>query len=160
VKLRLSISLLTFFLCLFFSPSVLAAGFQLKSVGGLNTEGATLSHLWYSNSSVTFTGTALGNATVTATIDGTTNTATADASGNWSYSTTLAEGDHQISFSSDGSTISFTLTIGQPPADIGSLPTATTPTAGNATPTIIFLSSGGLLILSFLFLSRKRILRS
>lgn len=159
MRFRLPV-LLSLLILLFFLPQPLySAGFQLKTVGGLDVEGATFTQLWYSNGNVAFTGIALENASVTATIDDTSETVTADSSGNWSYATTLADGDHQVSFTSDGSTVSFTLTIGEVPADIGSLPTATTPAVGTVTPTLIFLFSGIFLISSALFLFKKNLLR-
>ncbi len=109
MKRNLLILLLTFLLILIFPQSLFAAGFQLKTVGGLNVDGVTYDQLWYTNTNVTFTGTALQNATVTATINSASGTAVADAAGNWSYSATLNQGDNTVSFESGGSTISFTL---------------------------------------------------
>lgn len=160
VKFRLPFFLSLLILSLFFlSSSILASGFQLKTVGALNVDGVTLNHIWYSNGNVTFSGIALGNAQVTAVIDGASATTTADSSGNWSYSTTLSDGDHQIGFTCNGSTISFTLTIGTPPADIGGLPTAATPTVGIVTPTIIILSLGLIFIFSPFLLRKTFVLR-
>ena len=146
---------LTFFLI--FPQSLFAAGFQLKTVGSLDVEGVTYTQLWYSSGNVTFTGTALENAQVTATIDGTSETVTADASGNWSYTTSLADGDHQVSFTSNESTLAFTLTIGAVPEDVGSLPAAETPTVGLISPTIILLFAGILIIASVVFFSKKNL---
>lgn len=141
-----------------FSSTVFASGFQLKTVGALNVDGVTYKHLWYTNGQLTFAGIALANAQVTATIDGSTSTVTANSSGNWSHATTLSDGDHQVSFTSNGSTIAFTLTIGEEiPEGVGGLPTAETPTVGMITPTIITLFSGILLVISPLLL-RKRLL--
>lgn len=125
----------------------------------MSVDGVTYDHLWYSSGSVTFTGIALASAEVTATIDSASETATADTTGNWSYSTTLADGDHVVSFTSNESTISFTLTIGEVPADVGSLPTAETPTAGVVTPTIILGSLGLALVFFPLLLRRIRKIR-
>lgn len=126
--------------------TVLASGFQLKTVGALDVDGVTYKHLWYTNgNNLLFTGVALQNTQVTATIDGASNTTTADSSGSWSYSKTLTGGDHQISFSSGGSSVSFTLTIGEVPANIGSLSKVESPTVGTITPTIALLSFGVLL---------------
>lgn len=140
---RLLLNTLLFLIVFFLFPQpVLASGFQVKTVGALNVEGITYKQLWYSNGNLTFSGIALQNAQVTAAIDGTGQTVNADSSGNWSFSTTLAGGDHQISFSSGGSTVAFTLTIGEIPADIGSLPTATTPAVGTTAPTFLLLFLG------------------
>ena len=148
--------LLTLFLLFIFPQSLLAAGFQLKTVGSMSVEGATYNQLWYSSTNVTFTGTALANATVTATINGASSTITADASGNWSHSATLNEGDNTVSFESDGSTVSFTLTIGALPEGVGGLPEAATPTAGIVTPTLaLFLMGGSLLLLGLFFFGKS-----
>lgn len=159
MRFRLPILLFLLTLFLFFPHPLFAAGFQLKTVGTLNVEGVTLTQLWYSNGNVTFTGTALENASVTTTIDGTSETVTADASGNWSYSTSLSEGDHQVSFTSDESSTSFTLTIGESSADIGSLPTTATP-AGTVEPTIAILFLGTALIASGIFFLKKDFLKA
>ena len=151
-----SIILVLFFI---FPLSIFASGFQLKTVGALNVDGVTYDQLWYSSESVTFTGTSLENAQITATIDGASETTTADASGSWSYSTTLSAGDHQISFTSQESTISFTLTIGDVPADVGGLSTTETPTVGTAIPTIISIALGMSLII-FPFILKKATIKS
>ena len=138
-RLPIFFSLLILFL-LAFPSIILASGFQLKTVGALNVDGVSYKHLWYTNSQLTFTGITLANAQITATIDGSTSTVTANSSGNWSFAATLSGGDHQVSFTSNGSTIAFTLTIGKEiPAGVGGLPTAETPTVGTVTPTIITL---------------------
>lgn len=160
MRLRLPILLSLLILFLFFPQPLYSAGFQLKTVGALNVEGATYTQLWYSNGSITFTGIALENAEVTATIDGASETVTADASGNWSYTASLADGDHQISFTSNESTISFILTIGEVPETVGSLPTAETPTVGIISPTLGLLLLGGVLILSAVCLSKRSFLRA
>ena len=154
--MRFRLPILLSLLILFLIPSSLyAAGFQLKTVGGLNVDGVTYDHLWYTNTNVTFTGTALQNATVTATISGASGTTIADAAGNWSYTATLNQGDNTVSFESGGSTISFTLTIGEVPVNVGSLPTAETPTVGIITPTIASLFLGILFVSTPLFLRKK-----
>lgn len=152
---RLLLNTLLFLIVFFLFPQpVLASGFQVKTVGALNIEGVTYKQLWYTNGNLTFTGIALQNAQVTAAIDGDNQTVNADSLGNWSFSTILAGGDHQISFSSGGSAVAFTLTIGEAPADIGSLPTAATPAVGTVTPTFLLLFWGMVLTLSPVFLKK------
>lgn len=165
VSVKNSLSRLTFsisisFLVLFISPLYLpslvsASGFTVRKVGSLNVDGLVYSHLWYTNGNVAITGGTLPNNSVTATVDGAASTVTADASGNWSYTTTLAAGDHAMSFSSISSTVSFTLTIGALPEGVGGLPTATAPTVGNAMPTIVLIALGG----TFIILPLLRLLR-
>jgi hypothetical protein len=128
---------------------VTAGTFSLKTVGSLNVDGIPYNHLWYTNGGVTFTGTSLENAQITATVDGAASTVTADASGNWSYGASLADGDHDINFTADGSSISFVLTIGQDiPENVGALSPPETPTAGIISPTIAILLGGFVLILT------------
>lgn len=143
-----------------FPQSLFAAGFQLKTVGGLNVDGVTYDQLWYTNTNITFTGTALQNATVTATINSASGTAVADAAGNWSYTATLNQGDNTVSFESGGSTISFTLSIGEVPANVGGLTAAQTPTVGTTTPTLVLIFLGILSLSSAVFLLRKNFLKA
>lgn len=163
MRLRLPIVLFLLILIFFlfaFPLKALASGFQLKTVGALNVDGVTYSHLWYTNGNVVFTGLALANAQVTATIDGASTTVTADASGNWSYSTTLSDGGHDVGFTSNESTVAFTLTIGQNvPEGIGGLPEAETPTVGIVTPTIALLFAGISLVFPPLLLRKKVVSR-
>ncbi len=159
--MRFRLAILSFLLIFLLLPKPLfSAGFQLKTVGALNVEGTTYKHLWYTNNRVTFTGTALQNATVVATINGTSETITADSSGNWSYTANLNQGDNSVSFESDGGTISFTLTIGEVPENVGPIPQAETPTVGIITPTMTFLFLGVLLISSGYFFYKKSLIKS
>lgn len=132
------------------SRSVLASGFHLSKIGSVDTGGQQISHWWYSSPNIVFHGEALPGANIDADIDGTVQQIAADSSGNWDYqpSTTLAGGDHQITFTSDGSTIKFTLTIGNENVNweaVGSGSAATMPTVGTSWPTIM-MGLGGLLI--------------
>ena len=147
--------------CLFglSTNKVLASGFNLKSIGSVNTSGRQISHWWYSSSNPTFVGEAPSGSTVIINVDGSETSVTADGSNNWSYSTgSLSNGDHSVSISNNGSTISFTLTAGAENvnwdtvnADAG---TTTLPTVGIVIPTMIFSGTGaGLVILA------KRILK-
>ncbi len=100
-------------LFLFSGNKVMAGGFNLKSIGGVNTSGRQLSQWWYTGSSPVLLGDAAAGASVEIDIDGEKGTAVADESGNWSYSSpALTDGDHQVVLTSSGSNISFTLTTG------------------------------------------------
>lgn len=156
MKLRLPVFLIILTLVFLVFPLVIiASGFQLKTIGSLNVDGVTISQIWYTNgSNLSFTGIALENTDVTANIDGVTATVTADASGNWSYTTSLTDSDHAVSFTSNDSTIAFTLTIGEVASEAGALPSAETPTVGIMTPTIILLCLGSLLVGSPFFLKK------
>lgn len=158
MKLRLSILMLLAVFVL--AVPVFASGFQLTSIGSLSVEGTQLSHYWYSSEGVTFSGVTSAGTEVTADIDGVTGNAGVGAEGNWSYSTTLAEGDHNVSFASNGSTISFVLTIGSMPESTGSgsgIPTTTTPTVGTMGPTLLLLVGGGVAVMAGLFFRRRMI---
>ncbi len=126
---------------------VFAGGFNLKSIGSVNTSGQQISHWWYTRSNPTFVGEALAGSGVTISIDGSETSVTADGSGSWSYTSgTLTSGDHSISMASNGSTINFTLTIGSENVNwdaVNSGASETLPAAGTVLPTIL-LSVGGL----------------
>ena len=149
---------LTFFIFkIIFISSVLASGFQLKTIGALDVDGVTTNHIWYTNGNITFTGIAIPNSEIEVSVDGTIQKINADSSGNWIFRASLAEGDHNLVFTSGGSSISKTLTVGNVPENIGSLPKASTPTVGNIYPTMILLLLGGgfFLPLPFLFLKKS-----
>lgn len=144
-----------FFLAVILSigtKSVLAAGFNLKSIGSVDTSGRQISHWWYSGSNAVMNGEAPSGSTVTITVDGSESTVTADSENNWSYSTgSLSDGDHTVTIANNGSTISFTLTTGAANvnweavnADAG---TTTLPTVGVVFPTILLSSTGAGLML-------------
>lgn len=134
---------------IFFSPNVLASGFQLKSIGALDMDGVTVDHIWYSNGTTSITGIAEAYSDVKVKVDsGAEETVSASSDGTWIYHANLAEGDHTLSFTnSGGSLISKTLTIGNIPADIGALPKAETPTVGNIGPTMVLVLMGLVLAL-------------
>lgn len=134
-------------ICFTFSKDAFAGGFNLKSIGQVDTSGRQISQWWYSGSQPVFVGEATPGASVSITIDGTEGTAIADESGNWSYAAAaLSDGDHQVMLASSGSTISFTLTTGVSNvnwdavnSDAG---TSTLPTAGIIWPGLLLLMTG------------------
>ena len=137
----------------------LASGFNLKSIGSVSTDGQQISHWWYTASSPTLVGEAPAGSTVTISVDGTETSVTADSNNAWSYNTgALSGGDHSVSIVNNGSTISFTLTIGGENIDweaVNSGTSETLPTVGIIMPTLL-LSSGGLgLLLGAKKLSKK-----
>ena len=110
---KISFILLVWGLFLFFGGKVVASGFNLKSIGEVDTSGKQISQWWYSGSTPIFRGEAEVGTVVEIDIDGEKGTAIVDESGNWSYSaSTLNEGNHQVLLSSSESNISFTLTTG------------------------------------------------
>ena len=126
----------------------MASGFHISSIGGVSTGGQQLSHWWISRLRPVFEGEATPGAEITVTIDSNTIMIYADSSGDWQYQpeTDLAAGDHQVSFASSGSTVSFTLTLGTDNVDwnmVGSGATETLPTVGFFLPTLALLGGGG-----------------
>lgn len=148
---------LVFFIMLFglVKSNVLASGFNIKSIGAVNTSGLQLSHWWYTNSNPTIVGEAPSGSSVSISIDGTETTVTADESNNWSYTTGgLSDGDHSIAVSNNGSTISFTLTTGANNVNwdaVAKTPSQTLPTVGIILPTVLLSASG----FGFLFAAKK-----
>jgi hypothetical protein len=161
MKFLLSLTTLIFASFLFFPSAAAAAGLTLSSVGNYNPPADVPSQIWYTNTTITFTGTATAGSTVTATIDGVSEAAAVDSAGNWSYTKTFTAEDHQVTLASDSETISFTLTAGQTvPSDYSGSTASGTPTAGFVSPTLIFAISGTLLAVIGLVLTRKSLLKS
>jgi len=141
LKILLVISLI------FIPVKAFAAGFTLTYIGAIATAGQTYNHWWYTVTNPTLKGTADPSAIVTVTIDSTAAEVTADTTGNWSYPTTLASGDHQISLASSGSTYTFTLTIGLTvPANIASQSGTTAPNTGYNVGTLFMIAGSALAI--------------
>ena len=143
---RLCCLFLMFGLFVFSTKAILASGFNLQSIGQVDTSGRQISHWWYSGSTPIMIGQAAAASEVIISIDGTENKVTADASGSWTYNPgSLADGDHTIVLTNSGSTISFTLTLGAENVDytaIGSGSGETLPTAGTSLPTIVLITTG------------------
>ena len=134
-----------------FVKTTFAGGFNLKSIGQVNTSGQQISHWWYVGLNPTITGEAVAGSAVTVSVDGVETSVTADEAGNWTYNPgTLSAGDHKIILTNSGSTISFTLTLGAENVDwgaVGSGSAETLPAAGVALPTVLLMSSGALFFL-------------
>ena len=152
-------SLLLVLVLLFTSRSVaLAAGFSLTYIGALTTNGASYNHWWYTVASPTLKGTAVPSTAVVVTIDSTSTTVTSDASGNWTAPTTMANGDHQVSLVSEGSTISFTLTIGSTMPGNSATPSGNTaPATGSGTQTMLMALGSIIVVASGLYLLKTKI---
>lgn len=149
---RLLVLLCFLGLAIVFNGKVLASGFNLKSIGPVNTDGRQISHWWYSGTNVVFNGEAPAGSTVTVSVDGDEGTAVSDSNNNWSYAAgALAGGDHTVVISNNGSTINFTLTTGAENVNweaVNAEAGATTlPTVGVIMPTVVLSTLGsGLLI--------------
>lgn len=136
--------------------SAWAAGFNLKSIGNVDTGGVQISHWWYTANQPTLRGEATPGATVTVTIDGVALEVTADSSGDWVFTpvTALGGGDHSVVIVSSGSEIKFTLTIGSENVDWAAVEAGggeTLPAVGVTWPTIMLAILG----LSSLVISRR-----
>lgn len=138
---------------------VLASGFNLQSISSVNTSGRQISHWWYTGTNPTFSGEAPAGTEVAILVDGSESRVTADGSSNWNYSAgSLASGDHSVSISNNGSTISFTLTIGTENVDweaVNQGTSETLPTVGIVMPTILLSSTGLGLVLGAKRLAKK-----
>lgn len=92
---------------------VAAATLTLQNIGVSSVGGRRISSWTYMGSNPTFSGTADPSAQVTVTIADAAGTATADASGAWSYkpTTLTAEGTYPVVITSGDQTLQFTLGI-------------------------------------------------
>lgn len=136
------------------TTKILASGFNLKSIGSVDTSGRQISHWWYAGAVPVFTGEAPSGSTVTISIDGSDGSVTAGDSNDWSYSPgSLADGDHKVSISNNGAEINFTLTMGAENVNWDAVNSesgkSTLPTVGVVFPTTLLSSVGlGLVFLA------------
>ena len=114
----------------------------VSQVGGATFVQGT-KQFWVTGTKPTFSGITTVGATVSGTVGTETIAATADASGNWSWTpaTDLA-GDNAVTITSGATTASFTLTIGALPAGIATASADTLAPAGTITPTFLILTFG------------------
>ena len=119
----------------------------VSQIGGATfIQGA--SQFWVTSSKPTFSGVTSANASVSGTVGSQVVSATADSSGNWSWTpTTDLSGDNPVTITSGSTTVSFTLTIGQVPANIATAGGTTLAPAGTTLPVVIFLVGGISLLL-------------
>lgn len=148
---KLEFILILIFMSLTTTTRVWAGGFNLKSIGSVDTSGRQISHWWYTGSVAIMKGEAAAGGTVNVSIDGEEATTIADGDGNWTYVPPgLTDGDHQVTLTSGGSTIRFTLTMGASNVDwdaVNSGGGETLPAAGVLFPTLALTSLGSLLVL-------------
>jgi hypothetical protein len=155
---KLLLPILILFL-VFSTTKVLASGFTLQSIGQSTVGGKQISKWSYTGSSPILKGEAVAASTVTISIDGTSATATADSSGNWTYNPgALIDGDHAIILTNNDSTIKFTLTTGATNLSADATATGSGTATGSALPVTgvsfptIFLLLGGA---SLMLIARK-----
>lgn len=143
---RLTTIAIIFFVLLFtiyYSLSTIYAGSGLVSqVGGATfIQGAK--QFWVTSARPTFSGITKAGSAVSGTVGTKTVKATADASGNWSWTPTAdLTGDNSVTITSGATTASFTLTIGALPAGIATASASTLAPAGTISPTFMILTFG------------------
>lgn len=136
-----------FFFLFVVSPAVcpiFASGFTLQSIGNSVTGGRQITKWWYTGTQPSFKGEASPGAEVVVTIDGNALQINADSSGNWSFTpvSPLTVGDHDVTIASEGSTITFVLSIGTEGVDWDAVEkggAATLPATGVTFPTIMVI---------------------
>ena len=153
--------LLPAFLFLFlFSFNSFSAGLQLQKIGSLDLGGKMYPEWWYTGVNPNFVGVSAVSSKVDIKIAENTYSTTSDASGNWSYASTLPAGDYAIEIVQGAEKISFTLHLGQNlPANIGNGSGEST-TSANGVPTTGFnqylalsLSAGVILLATYFYFS-------
>ncbi|PIX67906.1 hypothetical protein COZ41_02490 [Candidatus Shapirobacteria bacterium CG_4_10_14_3_um_filter_35_13] len=144
--------ILLFLMMLVFVNGVLAGGFNMTSIGEVDTSGRQISQWWYTSGNPTFRGEAASGGEVIYEIDGTSLQINADSAGNWVFTpqSALSSGDHAIKITSGGSEIAFTLTIGSENVNwdtVGKGGGGVLPAAGTSWPTVMLTFLGGGLML-------------
>lgn len=137
---------LLFLLWVALPVGVMAGGFNLKSIGEVDTDGKQIKQWWYTGNKPILRGEASPGEAVTISVDGVPIEINADSSGSWNYAVpqALTDGDHKVELSSGGSNIFFTLTIGNNSVNWDAVASdgEALPAAGNFTPTVILLVLG------------------
>ena len=150
------IFLISSFVTLSCNQNIIYGGSGLvSSVGGATfIQGAT--QFWVTSGTPTFSGITTASAPVTGTVGSQAVSVTADASGNWSWTPPAAlSGDNPVTITSGATTVNFTLTIGELPANIASASAGSLAPAGTTNPTFWILSIGTILVLSGMFGFKK-----
>ncbi len=155
--------LILFFTLIIFHFSlitVLAGSGLISSIGGATfIQGAK--QFWVTSPKPTFSGITTASASVSGTVGSQTVSATADASGNWSWVPSAdLTGDNSVSITSGTQSASFTLTIGQLPSNIATASAGGLAPAGSIFPTVAILGFGVLLTTFGLFGLRRNFLKS
>jgi hypothetical protein len=144
-RLTLNAILILFFTLFIFLLSlrfVFAGSGLVSSIGGVTfIQGAT--HFWVTMALPTFSGVTTAGAQVSGTVGSQTVSATADSSGNWSW-TPAADlaGDNTVLITSGSQSASFTLTIGSLPESIATSSAGALAPAGSIFPTVAILGFG------------------
>ena len=151
ITARMSLTISVFFIVfslissLLTLNSIFAGSGLVSSIGGATFIQGT-SQFWVTSSKPTITGVTTASAQVSGTVSTQTLAATADASGNWSWTPAAdLSGDNPVTITSGSTTVSFTLTIGSVPESIATASGGTLAPAGTFTPTLAILAFGVLL---------------
>ncbi len=144
---------ITLIISTLFLTKAFAANLTLDYIGAFSTDGKVYSDWWYTQSNPTLKGKATANSQVAVNTNGQISNVTADASGDWSYGSSLAEGDHAVSISSGGETLSFNLHLGPNLPDTFISTTTTTSTTLQSTVSVPDTGSSGMLVLSLSLLT-------
>lgn len=139
---RLALIVLCLFTLTFHFDYVHAGSGLVSSIGGVTfVQGAD--QFWVTAVRPTISGVTTASATVSGTVGSQSVAATADASGNWSWTPTSdLSGDNTVTITSGSTTVAFTLTIGQLPENIASGAAGTLAPAGSILPTLAILGFG------------------
>lgn len=143
---------LTILLFLLFTSVSFAAGFSLKSINGVSTDGTWSSQWYHTDLQPTLSGDAPAETEVKILVDGQEYTTTATDEGEWSWTApeALSAGDHNMVLQNSGGEISFTLTLGEENVDTSKFASGSgskMPTVGIVSPTFFLLGAGTILLL-------------
>jgi len=157
LTLNASVILILLVTCYLLPVTIFAGSGLVFSIGGATfIQGAT--HFWVTSAHPTFSGITTAGAAVSGTVGSEAVSATADASGNWSWTPTAdLTGDNTVSITSGSQSASFTLTIGQLPATIATSSAGGLAPAGSILPTVAILGFGALLTTFGLWGLKRRI---
>ena len=140
-------SLITFLItCYMFIAALHAGSGLVSSIGGVTfIQGAT--QFWVTMARPTFSGITTAGAAVSGTVGSQSISAAADGSGNWSWTPSSdLSGDNAVTVTSGSTTVTFTLTIGQLPANIATSSAGALAPAGTMGPTAAFIIGGSVLL--------------
>jgi hypothetical protein len=134
-----------------------SATLSVTKIGNLDLAGKMYTEWWYTASNPTFYGKASPNSEVSIIIGAETFKTMSSSDGSWSYGTSLASGDYDISFAQGQEKITFKLHLGQPlPDNLGSSGTqasqSTTPSTGFDQLVFISLGAGVLLLATYFYI--------
>ena len=90
-----------------------AAGFNIKSIGGIDVDGVVMRKFWHTSLNPVIIGECPPTVAVDVDLDGTKSTVPCSSDGTWQYSMpTQSAGTHQLSFTNSGSTLALELNLG------------------------------------------------